>query len=282
MKKLFFGLIVSFGVALGGAGAASQPRVFAIIAVNTANPDLGPSGATNVRLIKRLLTDLGSKNVANLKVSTTYIIGRDFSCNSIRKAIGALANQHLTGQDVVFFYYSGHGYHYGASTTRTQFPTMACSDPQHAGAIPARDLAFEDEIAAITALKPRFVLGIADACNTYVPEGAESKGIPLLPPGSALRQLFAQYSGVLLFSGAKFMGTGDNTAWYYPPSDPRGGVFTIRWLGALNKEAIDAASARRFASWKNIETEAGKPIDYLGLPTTQHPLIEERALRQTR
>jgi hypothetical protein len=268
MKTLFFGascVWLSFFVGLcGEASAMTQGRVLAILVGNTNNPDLGKSVAANISNLETLLSfninhDLQGKPVSEpVEVDVFKIVGSNFSCTAIEQLLAGQPDK--TGKrlsvqptDTVVFYYSGHGYH--AEPSSDKMPTLLCSSTSTLAAPqlqPSKDLRLSDIMNRITALKPRFAMGIADACNTsvYVGKMAGAKGVTKAS-WVGLRSLFLGNPGKLAFWGA-VAGTDSE----YPNNRAAPSLFTQQLLNSLVE-----GSAKESPNWADIAAAASAPID---------------------
>ena len=134
-------------------------------------------------------------------------------------------------QDVVFFYYSGHGAR--SPGDKTRWPQLAFKDEKQQTTVKTSISLYKvDQILA--AKNPKFRVVLADCCNSIVPT-LPAKSISKDPtrvenPQARIRayqQLFAQPTGNILCSSSL-------------PGQPskatvNGGAFTIAYLDMLNQ-----------------------------------------------
>ena len=252
--------------------------VHAIIVANTDNPALGPSAQTNMTKIQSLLYDT-VRDMGEITVDDVTISGKDFNCQNIEKA---LAGEPVNGKrlkitsdkDAVVFYYAGHGYLREPMVNGDRFPTLLCSSIKSDRPVdPKLDLSLTSIVNRIAAMnpKPRFVLAIADACSTPVTfhqqEIARAIGNAYK---NGLHELFLGYGGKLIITAAS-PGEDSN---YFDNDDPRGGIFTIQFLSAIDNEFKAAKHDHRPAHWEGIEDRATAAIlpEQWGVRTAQHPM----------
>jgi hypothetical protein len=235
--------------------------VHALLIGNT-NADLGDGAAENLRKMSNLLKSI--KTVAELKVATMEIRDDSFTCANILSGIEKLRAK-VKSDDAVIFYYAGHGYR--TKTGESKFPDLACPGSRKKPPIELEGVA---KRLTDSKTKPRFVLAIADACNSEAEPVEESAA--QAPPGgqqdrrAGLRRLFLGYKGQLVMSAAK----RGQLAWYMNEGDLLGGFFTNQFISVLNRRvAMDAQAVR----WEDIADQATQEINASNDP--QRPLLQK-------
>jgi len=145
----------------------------------------------------------------------------------------------VSPDDVVLFYYSGHGANPGGGD---RWPTLGVE-----GQSGSNLLKLTSVKDILTAKKPRLLITIADACNVIVP-GITSRGRQQRSQPVGFKKLFLGYEGYIIASSS--------VPEQYSFGDPQvGGYFTNQLLAALNE--VQASSN---PDWKAIETAATKEI----------------------
>jgi hypothetical protein len=196
--------------------------------------------------------------VTGLNVATTEVDGANFSCKSIIDAVDGI---NVSADDVVFFYYAGHGFRRDSS--QTQFPEFFCGGPRD----PTEALSQAVDGIKARQQQPRLIIAIADACNK-ITEPAPAAAAAPEPPGDrkgALLQLFKAYRGTLIMSGA----IPGEYSWYMTAGASLGGFFTNQLLVAINQNINRSGPNVR---WEAIAAEAVKPIFVpTNPPVTQTP-----------
>ena len=191
--------------ALGSSGAT----LHAILCIADHESDIGAGTVVDMNNISALLDKI-SQNTG-MPLNKIVITGTSGNLNSafLTATINNLA---VGADDVVMFYYSGHG---GANENAggSRWPLMVFSESD----LP--DFAQVSE--SIRARGPRFVLTMADCCNNY---SWQAKTAPIVPRGSqdAYSALFLTPRGHLYMSAAspgEFSLGGDD-----------GGMFTNQFL----------------------------------------------------
>ena len=161
----------------------------------------------------------------------------------------------LAAEDVVFFYYAGHGAR--LQKTPTLWPDMVLAQ-QFSDS--AQLYSFNDAIQLLRQKSPRFLFAAIDACNNYLdpaPEAARRA-----PAGSQVelyRHLFNDYSGMVLVSATS---PGE-----FAMGNANGGKFSQRLFEAF-------AQAPSGADWDQLSELVSQPITTTqskGEPNIQTP-----------
>ncbi|GAB4333121.1 MAG: hypothetical protein OHK0038_09130 [Flammeovirgaceae bacterium] len=164
-----------------------------------------------------------------MKMNRLFFHDYDFTKEKLKSV---LENIHCEKDDVVFFYYSGHGAR--AAGDESKWPQLSMgmepkTDVQHF------PLAFVDEMLAEK--KPRFRFLMADCCNKTV-GGITSKTSrsfseveeSMKPSEKAYRELFRKLKGKIICTSAS---PGE-----YALGNEKGGIFTMNFLNALSESVL--------------------------------------------
>jgi hypothetical protein len=215
--RLILSLIVALMISISNAGAATV-RVF--ILADTADGSIGAGVKANSERMKTLARNVADSLGAALDLS--YISGADFSCNQIGGFIDA---KPMSKDDIVIFYYAGHGYRLHSDTSR--FPRLACSRSFYSNP------GIEDVGLKLRSRGAGLVLAIADACNSYLGEPGEVAAEDAATAVSgALKILFGRYEGLLVMSGSE--------PGQYSFYAPNGGFFSNQLFSAIAAVGADA------------------------------------------
>lgn len=205
--------------------------------------------------------NVDSNNIANWLGQISQNTGMPLSTTVIRGTSGTLTRSFLMntlnnlavgGDDVVVFYYSGHG---GANEYAggSRWPLLIFLDEEEV------DLA--EVNTTIQARGARFVLTMADCCNNFA---SQAKLAPLVPRGTHdnYSALFLSQQGHLYLSAASpgEFSLGDSE---------EGGMFTQQFLQSFYAN-VESGSA----SWSTIVEQATQELraaDENGEETIFHP-----------
>jgi GH25 family lysozyme M1 (1,4-beta-N-acetylmuramidase) len=239
---------------LGGSDRSIAQTVHAILVADTFDTVIGAGVAENKANIASFLGNV--KDLTGLNVATTEVDGANFTCKSIIDAVNGL---NVSADDVVFFYYAGHGFRRDSS--QTQFPEFFCGGPRD----PTETLS--QAVNSIKARQPRLIIAIADACNRIAEPAPAAAAAPALGGDrkGALLRLFKAYRGALIMSGA----IPGEYSWYMTAGASLGGFFTNQLLVAINQNINRSGPNVR---WEAIAADAVKPIFVpTNPPVTQTP-----------
>lgn len=257
-RNIAYFLVAAF-VLVGSSSIARTQTIHAIIVADTTDGTIGPGVVENVKNIKAFLK--AAESLSSMSVAVSEVSGDAFDCSAITKAVDGLT---VSREDVVLFYYSGHGFR--RDTSQTKFPEFDCRRT----AAPDR-AALATVVTSIQSKQPRLILAFADTCNVKIE--------PFLAPAAAagalgteeerraaFRHLFRDYSGTLMMSGA----VPGEFSWYLTSGPSVGGFFTNQLLRAINRQVNDSG---REVRWEAIAADATKPIFIPTQPdsTTQNP-----------
>lgn len=229
--------------------------VHALIAGDTNDPALSSGVKSNIVRFEKLISEIASTTGRTLNLKT--IRDGEFNCNNIVSALNVLQGKQ---DDLVFFYYAGHGFRLAGQPSR--FPRLWCGATSAAGTPLLEEVTMALWAKATT---PRFVWSWADACNAEAPppppavaadNSAKERRI------EAIRRLFGQHTGTLLMAGAD---TGQYS--FYLPD---GGQFSKQMIEALEDE-FDRGSQ---ANWDRVLSAGTKPFQtrYQGRVYLQQPI----------
>jgi hypothetical protein len=142
--------------------------------------------------------------------------------------------------DVVFFYYSGHGANPGEED---RWPILAVE-----GQSGSNLLKLSDVKNTLQSKNPRLLITMADACNVFV-EGVTRGGKQVEDnQPSGFKKLFLNYSGTITASSSM--------PGQYSFGDPQdGGRFTVQFLESLNQ--VQASSN---PDWETVQEKSTQKI----------------------
>ncbi len=206
----------------------------AILCIADHESDIGEAGITDMNSINNWLNQISQNTGMPLNLLILRGTSRNLSQSGLLNAIATLP---LESNDVIAFYYTGHG---GANEFPggTKWPLMLFQD---------NELVDYHVISeTIKARGARFVLAIADCCNNY---SYQLKPMPFMPKGSSegYQRLFLKQSGSIVISAAsqgEFSLAGND-----------GGMFTNQFLNVFYAN-VNTNSP----SWKTIMQQASQSL----------------------
>ncbi len=237
-------LLINF-LLLSSCASTSNPRGFgpgtlhAIILADTNDKKISTGTKVDFNKFMSLAKDIS--NNTGMKLKDYSLKANSLNHNFV---ITILNNLRVNPNDVVIFYYAGHGLN---PDTGTRWPSMMLNGE-------ALELNFV--VNTIQKKHPRLFLAIADTCNAF----PDNRSVTLVNRGQSgsygsvqqvkknYQELFLKASGYIVASGAK----PGQQAW----SDSQyGGLFTYQFL-----ESLKRGLSSNQANWNTIMKYAGVTI----------------------
>jgi hypothetical protein len=199
----------------------------AIIVADTTDESIGDSTAVDLSKVKRQISTIARHT--DLQIHEVVLKGFDVKPAALLDALHSLEFEE---DDVVVFYYSGHGFR-TESKEGNPWPNLYFSLVGE-----GIDLSYVREV--LEEKHPRFLLVMADVCNSFVPDDFAPplifKILGDLPDQELVkanyRSLFLETEGTLLISSS--------TVGEYSWGTLKGGVFTIAFLQNLQAAVKEA------------------------------------------
>lgn len=244
-------LIVAIALLLMSASSAYAQSIHLLLIGDTNDRSIGQSVVVDLGHIQTLASKISKETGMPLKTQT--IKGADFK---EAKILSLLENVRSGPKDMVFFYYSGHGYR--TRGTKTKWPLMYVPDARNDG------IDFQLVIQKLESKNPRMIIAFVDACNSYS-DSSRAVNLRVLKeiPKENYKKLFVDFSG-------RIYASGSTPGQYSFGDDENGGLFTDNWLRTL-----DVSLRSSNPTWKGIMEIAGRPLntDVRSQPT-QNPQYE--------
>lgn len=219
-KTRYFALCLLFSLCYFNALAANTVHVMVVGDTNDAK--IGSAVKTDIRLFDKLVTDLRSIASSNgYSLKTHIMIGNDCSPSYVNNAINSLS----ANNDIIIFYYTGHGGRSHKDDATSRFPRM-CLGSRYAD----QWIKVSDCLDRLRAKGPKFILMITDCCNSYYDRKSSDQSATLYKFSGnydVLRKLFFESTGYASITGAS---PGE-----YGWCTPYGAYLTLSFLDQLNK-----------------------------------------------
>jgi len=199
--------------------------LYLVLTAATNDRSIGSSTAKDMQDIEGTFQKIAKELEIRIEVQKIY--GDNFDREHITQAFAGINN---TPNDIIMFYYSGHGYN--ATNANSTYPTMDLDGP---------DYMLEEVYRQVLAKSPRLALVFGDLCNS-IPQtrsGTKNQGeIPFksgyLFDNDKLETLFIHSKGSLLSTSSQ------KGQWSYCMTTPAGalgnGHFTHAFIESLIKE----------------------------------------------
>ena len=273
MKKLF----ILFYICLISALPVCSQTLHAIIFANTKSPGnpndpedtgIGPSVTVDFERMGIEMTSIASFIGYNLKKYYFYDTPSRFCRNSL---LDVLNNLSCNEDDIVFFYYSGHGLR--AENESSQYPEMILQVPY--GEVSPNDLyPLYNVYQKIRNKNPRLAIVLGDLCNStsrgYYSEYGSSRGATTksIEACDIYKNLFLNVKGGLIAASSK---PGHISGCYqYKDGTEGGGTFTASFLDCLGY----------FVS-KGIDLNWNRLLENTRELTMQRSMLDNQGEKQT-
>ena len=187
-------------------------------------------------------------SATNMQLKRYYY--KDDQCSS-KNLSSLLSNLKTDKDDVIIFYYSGHGTRSEGDVS--EFPQMCLGSHDHSAFFP-----LEKVLRQLLDQPARLKIVLGDCCNSYgygvSPKSyiTSSKTVLSKNPVSVYCNLFKNNQGFLISSGSQKGETSD--ALMSQDGTPLGGAFTLTLLGTLQQYASNGMSA----TWEQVMSNTRK------------------------
>ncbi len=229
---------VLIGSLCAGTQIAVSQTIHAILVGNTTDPNIGYGDKLDLDLIRGLLQDASRITGAPLKMK----IFDDKIPRS--QVMDTVKNLTPGSNDTVVFFYTGHGYR--MRSFKEKWPAMALDGDR--GGSAGLDLKWAYDV--LKKKNPRFLLVMADACNSVLPEGSVDTYLSVSAGGenaASYRKLFLEHKGGILASSS--------VPGQYSYSGTSGSQFTVQFISSIKSEL-----ALPNPTWKAVMTKATRSI----------------------
>lgn len=217
------------------------------ILANTSIDDIGSACAKDAKNVKNEFNSIAKIIGATPKVYE--VTGTGFSKSKLKSALNSL---NPGSNDIVIFFYSGHGFRW--DNQKDKYPMFSLVYREEDDTEDGNYVSFTDVYNAIKKKGARLNIMFSDCCNSLY--GTDSPK-PLTTntlasrsnnnySSSRLRSLFLESSGNVLSTAAS---PGE-----YSWCDQTGGAFTVNFISALRKEI--SATATSDPSWSHLVDKA--------------------------
>jgi hypothetical protein len=231
----------------GPSGITRKEKLFLVVVANTTDSAIGLSSKKDLDNVTKTFTGLAKD--LGMEIIPTYISGNGFSKQAVEKAISK-PTLNPSPNDIVVFYYSGHGFRYTDDTSR--YPRISLrTSPKMARS--KNNLGIEEIYQQIVKLGARVNIVLSDCCNENIgiprPVGKDILG----PRGSETwpGKLNMENCNALLFPEKPVsILVGSAEINQLASGNPNmGGFFTAFFRAELEKSLYGYQSSK---SWKNM------------------------------
>ncbi|MBL6927977.1 MAG: caspase family protein [Rhodospirillales bacterium] len=246
-------------LALSVTAPAGAATLHAIFVIDTDDKSIGQMVARDLSVVGDEIQRVAQ--ATGMTLSDRVFKGRDFTIDNVKNAVNSVAPG---PDDVVFFYYSGHGFR--TPPKKSDWPYFYFHSD--------RVIDFGWVADTLRNKGARLAISLVDACNNVVNVQVreEQKGIPASASKAAAgyKELFLRYRGYV--NGASSIPGETSTA------TGSGSLFTLSFLKALRGEIAQAQP-----TWKSLmDNAAGSRLTRTsanGQTMSQQPFYAMQATR---
>lgn len=252
IKTLFLFLFLTFFSTFSYAATLHSFLIF-----DTSPEDIGKSVSIDLQNIRNFLRDVSHNT--NLTLNEKIFSEKEYN----RAIFQEIAKTSIKSDDLVFFYFGGHGFH--SPENPSNWPNFVL--------MPTRNyLAFEEIAAAIEEKKPRLIIIASDCCNNIsaikIPKIMKARNFNF-DIHENFKKLFLNIKGKIYISASSVgeFSAGNNLI---------GGFFTHHFISNIYSEIFDEDNP----SWDNIVENTRWDLEqFLFLNQTPYAEINIKAIR---
>lgn len=230
---------------------ATDAKLHLVLFINTDIPDIGQSCSVDQRVMETEFREISK--VLGLPFQKYILSGDKFTKANAEKMLQDLK---VKKNDVVLFYYSGHGFRWSNQTDK--YPQLDMRYSEYTPLSDNTSLALSDVSKVISAKGGRLNIILSDCCNSDIGRNQMTSTTFMASRAfqgaeiEKLKVLFLKSSGTMTISGS---GPGE-----YAWCNVNGGFFTLSFIQALKEEIGYMRSDA--PSWEHIAMNAVKSTQY--------------------
>ena len=223
----------------------SASKLHVILVTNSEDPSLGPGFDANHRKLKSMFKDVAL--TCKMSYSFTEIKGNVFSKQSV---LSAISNLRSGANDVIVFYYSGHGFK--SPNARSEWPQLDLRTGFSMDKISNSINLDFDVYQSLKQKNHRLLFVIGECCNTE--GGTPARSDPIMMAAgenvidrSLVTDLFSRSGNILIATSKPGEGS-----WYYLNN---GGYFCNNFISSFMRQ-VGFASTANTVKWRTIFDQA--------------------------
>ena len=222
MLKKYYSLLIISAFLIFASTAGHAANLHAIMIGDTHDTWIGNQSALDLRNVSPNIDKIAS--YTNLSLKKKVFSGSEFRSD---KVLNHLTNLKIARDDVVIFYYSGHGFRTPEKDKSSLWPALHFTSSRYS-------LDLHSVVKIINDKKPRFSLIVADCCNAYEssPYAPLYKGLTKVHVDKSIiakncRKLFLESRGSIIASSSE-------AGQYSYCDEGLGGWYTHSFLNSIN------------------------------------------------
>lgn len=234
MRKIQL-LLAGFFLILILSSQAFSATMHVIFVINTEDKSIGCEN--DLKNWESFLPEI--RDNTGLKIEKHYLKDNKWSSNDVSQKISQLKP---AADDVVLFYYSGHGFRF-KDGQKDEWPWLALQDSSKS---------LYEVYSTLYKKNARLLLVLADCCNSYCPGSPpDVKSKAMVKDGI----IGENYKNLFLKGKGAIIASGSIPGQYSWGGEPDGGAFTSTLIKNIRLSVQGEKS-----TWKQIFEESNKPL----------------------
>lgn len=228
-----------------------KSKMHLLLVINTDIGDIGQSCAVGQRVMEVEFREIAK--TVGMPFEKYIINGEKFTRDNVERTI---KNMQVGANDVVIFYYSGHGFRWSNQTDR--YPQLDMRYSEYMPLTEKTSLPLSAAARAITDKGGRLNLILSDCCNSDIGRNQMNSTTFMASRSfqgaevEKLKKLFVSSRGTIMITGSS---PGE-----YSWCNINGGFFTLSFIQALKEEIGYMRTGE--PSWEHIAENAVKSTQY--------------------
>ncbi len=230
---------------------ASKSKMHLLLVINTDIGDIGQSCAVDQRAMEVEFREIAK--AVGMPFEKYIINGEKFTRDNVERTIKSMQ---VGANDIVIFYYSGHGFRWSNQTDR--YPQLDMRYSEYMPLTEKTSLPLSAVAQAITNKGGRLNLILSDCCNSDIGRNQMTSTTFMASRSfqgaevEKLKKLFVSSRGTIMITGSS---PGE-----YSWCNINGGFFTLSFIQALKEEIGYMRTGE--PSWEHIAENAVKSTQY--------------------
>lgn len=239
---------------------AQADNLISILVADTKDDFIGGSVQKDFANMQSKMTEIAK--YTKMKEIKIHLNENDATPQRLNRILGELT---VNKDDVIVFFYAGHGFHPRSQKNTTPWPNMIFSSG-------GKSVSYDSVIRNLEQKKPRLLLTIADTCNMLSGDrdGSECTRAPTSAKKDSFvlehnyKLLFLETTGTIKIASSSV----GESAW----GGKSGGIFTNAFLSKMDR----AVQSQNGIDWQVILEESARKtsLDTAKKNSTQHPYYE--------